>query len=105
MTAPHHFGGRTDEIDQIELRWKQGQDFGPIAFSGDTETNRTMWERWLNGIGAVADADDGEHMSGWSCVYLGYGKQAAFLWRTSDMRALPISHDSGERHALVARAL
>src|SRR5918992_2532526 len=100
------FGGidHTDHIDQIELRWKEGQDFGPIAFSGDTERGRNVWERRLSAIGAVEDAY-GEPAPRWSCVYLEYGDVAAFLWRTSDSRALRISQDRGERHGLVARAL
>lgn len=94
-------------LDQIELRWRQGQDFGPIAFSGDTGRSpyRSMWEQRLKAIGAVGVADAGQPSFPWSCAYLVYERQAAFLWRTSDKDALSVSTDRGERHTLVARAL
>lgn len=105
MGGPYTETYATGVLDQIELRWPGGQDFGPIAFSGDTARSRTMWERRLNAIGMVEAPDDGQPPFEWSCAYLRYADAAAFLWRTSDEHALPVSHDRAERHALVARAL
>ncbi|GAA3231041.1 hypothetical protein [Actinocorallia longicatena] len=101
----------TAKVNQIELRWRQNSDFGPVAYSTSASADPQYFQRWWVHLAEFASPPLSEETRADSLVYLVFPgtRQAAIIYRCFDEKARKLytnaPHEDGNRNVQVARAI